>query len=111
MSMDTPDPYLKTAKMTIRVIDGELRLFSGAPLPRLPENTIGDLIIPAHRLRDETLARWVQHEAEIELLPAGVTILSCSQSAKRPFDHEGQMRALGQTQSHIQIDRSLIRCH
>jgi len=74
--MDSPDPFLKMAKMTIRIIDGELRLFSGAPLPRLPENTIGDLIIPSHRLRDETLARWIQHEAEIELLPAGVTILA-----------------------------------
>ncbi len=92
--MDIPDPYSKTAKMTLRVIDGKLRHFSGAPLPPLPEGTIGDFIVPAYKLGRTSLSHWMQCEAVIELLPKGAELLADVRRERVPDKWKGACEEL-----------------
>ncbi|QTA88378.1 hypothetical protein [Desulfonema magnum] len=42
----TPDPFKKTVKIPVKVVNGELKFFYGGDLPKLEDGTVGDLIVP-----------------------------------------------------------------
>jgi hypothetical protein len=47
-----PDPYKKTLRIPVRLMDGNFQLFHGGPLPKIKTGAIADLVIESHFFED-----------------------------------------------------------
>jgi hypothetical protein len=68
--MFIPDKTKKTVRLLVRIKDSSVVRFDGAPLPKLEDGTLGDLILPASSLTDRAERQELETESAVELLPA-----------------------------------------
>lgn len=72
--MFIPDPFKKTVKIPVQVIDGQVVPLYGGELPKMIKIT-GDLIVPAFALVDRAEVEELSRQGTSEMLPAGSELL------------------------------------
>lgn len=72
--MFIPDKTKKTVRLFVRIKDKNVVRFDGAPLPKIEEGALGDLILPASSLTDKAERQELERESGFELLPAGTSV-------------------------------------
>jgi hypothetical protein len=71
-----PDPYKKTVRLPVKVVDGELKLFYGGVLPIINNGAIGKLIIPEFCITDDYRLSLISKEAKKVFLPEGTALMA-----------------------------------
>ena len=66
-----PNELRKTVRLPIKIQEGRVVAAYDGPLPRLLENTTGDLIVPAHAVWEPGLVDHLHQEHELTMLEAG----------------------------------------
>lgn len=85
--MFLPDKTKKTVRIRVRLNGDNIARCDGKPLPKVAEDALGDLVLPAASLTDEAQRRELEKESTIELLPAGTWVfigLSPSTMKRKP---------------------------
>ncbi len=72
--MTIPDPSKKTVKIPVKVVNGQVQFFYGGVMPKISD-TVGDLVIPAYALINQTDGDNLSYEDVSELLPKGSVLL------------------------------------
>jgi len=69
-----PDKYERTVRLPIRFKDGQWLLADGTPLPKIENDTLMEVILPAYALTDpKELALWTA-EGRFAMFPAGTSL-------------------------------------
>ena len=72
--MSIGDKSKKTIRMLVRVRAGKVVRSDGAPLPKVLDGTLGDLVLPSSHLIDEA-ERWELEKKSLrDLLPANSVV-------------------------------------
>ena len=71
-----PDPYRKTVKIPIKIINGTLYQYPDKPLPKLKDGTIGDLVVPSYAFREQETAKQLNKEHKELFLPAKTVLIA-----------------------------------
>ena len=71
-----PDPYKKTVRFPVKVMDGELKFFYGGDLPVINNGTIGELIIPEFCIPKDYRLSLIRKEAKKVFLPEGTALMA-----------------------------------
>lgn len=72
--MIIPDPFAKTVKLPIRIVDGRAEYFYGGPFPKI-SNVIGDLVVPAFSLLEDQFLEECSQNDVSNLLPEETTLM------------------------------------
>ncbi len=68
--MFVPDKTKKTVRILVRIKAGSVVRPDSAPLPKVLDGTLGDLVLPASSLIDEAERQELETESSAELLPS-----------------------------------------
>ena len=71
-----PDPYKKTVRLTVQIVNGELKFFYGGDLPVMNNGTIGELIIPEYCIPRDYRLSLIRKEAKKVFLPQGTALMA-----------------------------------
>lgn len=69
------NPFKKTIKIPVRVVNGSIGFFYDGKMPDLTEGVIGELILPDYAVKDEDLRARLQAEFVAEVIPTGSPLL------------------------------------
>src|SRR4051794_9503391 len=72
--MIIPDPFKKTVKIPVRIVDGKAEYFYGGPFPKL-RDVIGDIVVPAFSLLEKPFLEDFSDTEISELLPADTRLM------------------------------------
>jgi len=70
------DRLKKTVRIPVKVIDGKVQYVLGGNLPSLREGTVGDLIVPAHCVLDQTAIKVMNQKRKVEFLPSKTIVMA-----------------------------------
>jgi hypothetical protein len=82
--MIIPDPLSRTVKIPIRIVDGKPCLYPDGELPKLKDNVIGDLILPAYALLNKEDADHYTETFKEVCLAKGTTLMAQINPEKVP---------------------------
>lgn len=78
------DPLSRTVKIPIKIVKGKLCLFPSDPFPELKEGTVGDLVVPADKLKDKILVAELTREHKETFLNAHTRLIAMINPEKVP---------------------------
>ncbi len=70
------DKLKKTIKIPIKIVDSKVQYLLGGNLPSLREGTVGNLIVPAHCVLDQTAIKVMNQERKVEFLPKKTIVMA-----------------------------------
>lgn len=72
--MIIPDPFKKTIKIPVRIVDGKAEYFYGGPFPKIRDVT-GDLVVPAFSVMEKSFVDEFSANDGAEILPRGTSLM------------------------------------
>jgi len=75
MARPAADPFDKTVRIPLRVVNGTLEYFYGGVPPKLKEGVVCDLIVPAWAIEDSQFVKKLDHRQHVELLQKDSVVL------------------------------------